>query len=105
MNTLWKVNNCLTFKARKATASGLVLSKLCWVGSVWIPSASKTELREAQIVQNQVMRFICGGFIVRQEDLLKQTGFLSVRQWGFYQMVMLGLKVGWAPSFKWTTDK
>ena len=95
MKALWKIRRCLSFKARKATVSGLILSKLFYGGSIWIPSASKSELREAQVIQNQVMRFVCGNQIVKQEDLLKQTGFLSVRQYGVYQVVMLGLKVGW----------
>ena len=95
MKALWKIRNCLSFKARKSTASGIVLSKLFYCGSIWIPSATKSEVREAQVIQNQVMRFICGNHILRQEDLLRQTGFLSVRQRGVYHMVMLGLKVGW----------
>jgi len=73
----------------------LILSKLFYGGSIWIPSASKSELREAQVIHNQVMRFVCGNQIVKQEELLKQTGFPSVRQYGVYQVVMLGLKVGW----------
>ena len=98
MKALWKIRSSLSFKARKATASGLVLSKFFYGGSVWIPSASKSELRQAQVIQNNIMRFICGSQVVRQDDLLRQTGFLSVRQMGFYQVVMLGLKVGWEGS-------
>ena len=95
MKALWKIRRCLSFKARKATVSGLILSKLFYGGSIWIPSASKSEVREAQVIQNQIMRFVCGNQIVKQEELLKQTGFLSIRQHGVYQVVMLGLKVGW----------
>ena len=95
MRALWRVKNVLSFKARKETASGLVMSRILYGGAIWIASASKAELREAQAVENQLMRFVCGSDVYRQEDLLSQTGYLSIRQWGVYLVLMLGLGVEW----------
>ena len=92
MRGLWQLKNKLTFKARKATAWGLVMSRLLYSIEVWGPSATETQIRSMQVCQNQMMRFVCGARRkTRAEDLLRMTGMMSIRQLIAYRVLMIGL--------------
>ena len=92
MRGLWQLKNKLTFKARKATAWGLVMSRLMFSMEVWGPSATESQIKSMQVVQNQIMRFVCGARRgTRTEDLLRMTGMLSIKQLIGYRVLMTGL--------------
>ena len=92
MRGLWQLKNKLTFKARKATAWGLVMSRLMFSIEVWGPSATESQVKSMQVCQNQIMRFVCGARRgTRTEDLLRMTGMLSIKQLICYRVLMTGL--------------
>ena len=92
MRGLWQLKNKLNFKARKATAWGLVMSRILFSIEVWGPSATESQIRSMQVCQNQVLRFVCGAKrMTRTEDLLRMTGMLSIRQLIAYRTLMTGL--------------
>ena len=92
MRGLWQLKNKLTFKARKATAWGLVLSRLLYSIEVWGPSATEAQIKSMQICQNQILRFVCGARRrTRVVDMLKWTGMMSIKQLIAYRVLMTGL--------------
>ena len=92
MRGLWLMKRHLTFKSRKMTAWGLVMSKLLYGIEVWGPAATERQIKHIQTVQNSIMRFICDEKRgVRTKDLLSMTGMLSVRQLIVYRVLMTGL--------------
>ena len=98
MRALWIIKKHLTFKSRKMTAWGLVMSKILYGIEIWGPRASEKELNQMQTLQNNIMRWICStGRGTRTKDLLTMTGMLSIRQCVMYRVLMTGLKsaLGW----------
>ena len=96
MRALWIIKKHLTFKSRKMTAWGLVMSKILYGIEVWGPRASEKELNQMQTLQNNIMRWICStGRGTRTKDLLTMTGMLSIRQYVMYRVLMTGLKILW----------
>ena len=92
MRALWQLKNSLTFKSRKMTAWGLVMSKLLYAIEVWGPCATERQVDQMQIVQNSVMRWICSAKRgTRTKDLLRMTGMMSIRQLIIYRVLMTGL--------------
>ena len=96
MRALWIIKKHLSFKSRKMTAWGLLMSKILYGIEVWGPRASEKELNQMQILQNNIMRWICCARRgTRTKDLLTMTGMLSIRQCVMYRILMTGLKVLW----------
>ena len=59
MRALWLVRKYLSFKSRKMTAWGLVMSKLLYGIEVWGPSATEKQINQMQVIQNSIMRWVC----------------------------------------------
>ena len=92
MRGLWQLKNKLNFKARKATAWGLVMSRLLYSIEVWGPSATESQIKSMQVVQNQMLRFVCGARRgTKTDDLLRMTGMMSIKQLIAYRVIMTGL--------------
>jgi len=92
MRGLWQLKNKLTFKARKATAWGLVMSRILCSIEMWGPCATETQIKAMQVCQNQVLRFVCGARRrTRTTDLLRMSGMMSIRQLIAYRVLMTGL--------------
>ena len=59
MRALWLLKKHLSFKTRKMTAWGLVMSRIMYGIEAWGPSATEKQLNQMQVLQNSVMRWIC----------------------------------------------
>ena len=59
MRVFWLIKRHLSFKSRKMTAWGLVMSKLLYAIEVWGPMASERQIGQIQVVHNSIMRWIC----------------------------------------------
>ena len=110
MRALWLVRKYLSFKSRKMTAWGLVMSKLLYGIEVWGPSATEKQINQMQVIQNSIMRWVCAeGRRTRTRDLLRMTGMLSIRQLIMYRVLMTGLIALWNHSpqgmAQWRGDK
>lgn len=66
---------------------------MIWYGiEVWGQAATESQVRQIQMVQNSIMRFVCGERRgARTKDFLRMTGMLSVRQLIVYRVLMTGL--------------
>ena len=96
MRALWLLKSHLTFKSRKMTAWGLVMSKLLYGIEVWGPHASDKQISQMQVIQNLIMRWICAAKRgTRTRDLLRMTGMMSMRQLVMYRVLMAGLTASW----------
>ena len=92
MRGLWQLRNVLSFKARKSTALGLVMSRIMFSIEVWGPSATEQQIQQIQTCQNQILRFICRvGREARLNDMLRMTGMISIRQLIAYRVLISGL--------------
>ena len=99
MRALWLIKRHLSFKSRKMTAWGLVMSKLLYAIEVWGPMPSERQIGQIQVVHNSIMRWICAaGRETRTRDLLRMSGMMSVRQIIMYRVLMSGLVVLWNNS-------
>ena len=77
-----------SFKVRLMIANGVFCSKLIFQISLW-GGTEEFLLNSLQIVQNKAARFVARrGIYTPVADLLKQCGWLSVRQLVFYHSVM-----------------
>ena len=96
MQGLWLLKRHLTFKARKASAWGLVMSRMLYGIEVWGPAATENQLKKMQTIQNSILRFICNARRgTRTRDLLREAGMLSVRQLVVYRVLKTGLTAVW----------
>ena len=92
MRALWITRKYLSFKSRKVTAWGLVMSKIMYGIEVWGPSATERQIEQIQSLQNSIIRWVCGaGRLTRTTDLLLMTGMLSIRQLMMYRVLVFGL--------------
>ena len=99
MRALWLIRRHLSFKSRKMTAWGLVMSKLIYAIEVWGPMATEKQLGQLQVVHNSIMRWICAaGREIRTKDLLRMSGMMSIRQIIMYRVLMTGLIAIWNKS-------
>ena len=110
MRALWLIKRHLSFKSRKMTAWGLVMSKLMYGIEIWGTSSSEKYINKMQVLQNSIMRWICNARRgTRTNDLLDMTGMLSIRQLIIYRVLMSGLTACWygAPEgmAKWQEEK
>ena len=79
MRALWLLKKHLSFKSRKMTAWGLVMSRMMYGIEVWGPSATEKQLNQMQVLQNSVMRWICNaGRETRSRDLLDMSGMIKI---------------------------
>ena len=68
------------------------MSRLMFSMEVWGPSATESQIKSMQVIQNQIMRFVCSARRrTRTEDLLRMTGMLSIKQLISYRVLMTGL--------------
>ena len=89
LSALKLVSDVASFKVRLMIANGIFSSKLIFQISVW-GGAESYLLDALQIVQNKAARFVARGErFTPVIDLLKQCGWLSVRQLAFYHSVLL----------------
>ena len=96
MRALWLLKKHLSFKTRKMTAWGLVMSRILYGIEVWGPSATEKQLNKMQVLQNSILRWICSARRgTRNRDLLDMTGMMSIRQLVYYRVLMFGLKALW----------
>ena len=101
MRALWLIRKHLSFKSRKMTAWGLVMSKLLYGIEVWGPASSEKQINQMQVIQNSIMRWICNeGRRARTVDLLRMSGMMSIRQLVMYRVLMAGLLALWNNSPK-----
>ena len=93
INALRKISHIATFKTRKMIAEGIIISNIIYVITVYGSCCEylKTGL---QIVQNTAARCVTGlGWRTPVQVLLKQCGWLSVRQMIMYHSLVLVHKV------------
>ena len=96
MRALWLIRKHLSFKSRKITAWGLVMSRMLYGIEVWGTTATETQINQMQVVHNTVMRWICGAERgTRTRDLLRMTGMMSIRQMIMYRVLVTGLMALW----------
>ena len=110
MRALWLIKKHLSFKSRKITAWGLVMSRMLYGIEVWGTTATETQIKQMQVVHNSVMRWICAADRgTRTLDLLRMTGMMSIRQMIMYRVLMTGLTAMWngAPKgmSQWRSEK
>ena len=92
LNALKMISGIASFKVRLMIANGIFCSKLIFQISLW--GGTKDYLLQAlQVVQNKAARFVARrGKYTPVADLLRQCGWLSVRQLVFYHSVILIFK-------------
>ena len=89
LNALKLISGIASFKIRLMIANGIFCSKLIFQISLW-GGAEDFLLNSLQIVQNKAARFVTRrGRYTAVAELLKQCGWLSVRQLVFYHSVIL----------------
>ena len=89
LNALKLIANVANFKTRLMIANGIFCSKLIFKISLW-GGTEEYLLNSLQIVQNKAARCVARrGKYTPIVDLLKQCGWLSVRQLVFYHSVVL----------------
>lgn len=85
MRGLCQIKRRFAFKSRKQTAEGLIMSKIIYAIELWGPCTTYTQ-------QNQIMRIVCSARrLTPTADLLKATGWLSIRQLITYRVQLAGL--------------
>ena len=88
LSALKLISHFSSFKIRLMIANGIFISKLIYVMPLW-GGCEEYLLTSLQVVQNKAARFVtrCGR-ATPVKDLLKQCGWLSVRQLIFYHSVV-----------------
>ena len=86
------------------------MSKLLYGIEVWGPSCSEKQINQMQVLQNSIMRWVCGaGRRTRTADLLRMSGMMAFRQLVMYRVLMAGLVALWNNSPKgmaeWNSPK
>ena len=89
LNALKLISGVASFKVRLMIANGIFCSKLIFQISLW-GGAEEYLLSSLQLVQNKAARFVSRrGMYTPVAELLRQCGWLSVRQLVFYHSVIL----------------
>ena len=92
LNALKMISGIASFKVRLMIANGIFCSKLIFQISLW-GGTEDYLLQALQVVQNKAARFVARrGKYTPVADLLRQCGWLSVRQLVFYHSVILIFK-------------
>ena len=93
VNALSKVCSVANFKTRKQIADGIVMSKLVYLIQLW-GGCSGYLLDFLQVLQNRAARMVTRlSWFTPISTLLKQCGWLSVRQLVHYHSVLLCYKM------------
>ena len=80
INALQKISYAATFKTRKMVANGVIISRIIYAIQLW-GGTSDLLLNMLQILQNRAARIVTRRSIyTSQRDLLKQCGWLNIRQ-------------------------
>ena len=105
LSALRLISGIASFKIRLMIANGIFCSKLIFQISLW-GGAEEYLLNSLQIVQNKAARFVTRrGKYTPVAELLKQCGWLSVRQLVFYHSVSLIHKTITSKSPKYIFSK
>ena len=105
LSALKMISGIASFKIRFMIANGIFCSKLIFQISLW-GGAEEYLLKTLQIVQNKAARFVTRrGKYTPVAELLKQCGWLSVRQLVFYHGVILIYKTITTKSPKYICSK
>ena len=88
LNALRMISSVASFKVRLMIANGVFCSKLIFQISLW-GGTEEYLLNSLQVVLNKAARFVAKrGKFTPVADLLRQCGWLSVRQLVFYHSVV-----------------
>ena len=105
LNALKIISGVTSFKSRLMIANGIFCSKLIYQISLW-GGTEEFLLNSLQVLQNKAARSVArGGIYTPVADLLKQCGWLSVRQLVFYHSVILVHKTIQNKSPKYIYEK
>ena len=105
LNALKIITKVASFKVRLMIANGIFCSKLIFQISLW--GGTEEYLLEAlQVIQNKAARSVCkGDKYTAVVDLLRQCGWLSVKQLIFFHSVVLVYKTILTTYPKYIYDK
>ena len=93
INALRRISHNLDFKTRKTVANSIVNSRFVYIVQLY-GSAPDYLLKMLQIQQNKAARIVTRQhFLTETTELLKQTGWLSIRQLFVYHSLLLTFKV------------
>ena len=87
VNALTQLSKIADFKTRKSIGDGIFLSKLSYLITLW-SGCSKELLNSLQVIQNKAARAITKNWDIGTSENLKQLGWLSVYQLGFYNTLL-----------------
>ena len=88
INAIKSLSRVTSYKTRLMLAHGIFMSKLTYVISVW-GGCENYLLTALQVTQNSMMRVVCKrGRRHPIKELLKETGWLSVRQLSVFHSVL-----------------
>ena len=92
INALRKISYAASFATRKMIANGIVISRNIYVIQIW-GGTNEYLLKMLQILQNKAARFVTKlDIFTSQETLLKQCGWLNVKQLVAYHSMVLIFK-------------
>ena len=93
INALKMVSYGVSFKTRKMLANSLIISRLIYVIQLW-GGTSEFLLNILQVIQNSAARTVTRrGWFTPQLILLRETGWLSVRQLAAYHNMVMVFKM------------
>ena len=93
VNILTKVAQIADFKTRKMIANGIIMSTIVYIIQAW-GNCSEALLSSIQIIQNKAARLVCKASIYTPiSTLLRNCGWLSVRQLVVYHSLLLLFKI------------
>ena len=105
LNALKLISNVANFKTRLMVANGIFLSKLIFQMGLW-GGTEEYLLNALQIVQNKAARFVAKkGRYTPIVQLLRECGWLSVRQLVMYHSILLVYKTIQTTSPKYLYSK
>ena len=102
---LRKISQFSSFKTRRMIANGVVTSRLIYLIQLW-GGCPKYLLDFLQTLQNRAARIVCnGGRYTPVQSLLKNCGWMSVRQLVAYHRVLLVYKIRQEGKPRYFVDK
>ena len=106
IKALKNIRNIASFKDRLIVANGLFMSCLVYGIQLWMWGGTEEYLRRClQVLQNRAAKAVTGlGHFTPAKDLMRQTGWLSVKQLIFYHSVVMvkRVKESGRPGIWWT---
>ena len=93
VNALSKISRVSSFKTRKMIANGIVMSKLVYLIQWW-GGCSSYLIDYLQVLQTRAARLVTrNGWHTPTDKMLRQCGWLSVRQLVLYHSLILVFKI------------